>query len=55
MRLILLEVEAGTPVDLCSYGTDQVLFHKALIKDGGLAEGMVNYRLEVILDLTLQT
>ncbi len=43
IRLILMEVEGETPVDLSSYSTDQVNFHKALIREGGLAEGIVNY------------
>lgn len=38
IRLILLEVEGETSVDLSSYSGDQVNFHKALIKEGGLAE-----------------
>src|SRR5216684_4582898 len=43
IRLILMEVEGETPVDLSSYSPDQVKFHKALIREGGLAEGIVNY------------
>jgi Hypothetical protein (DUF2513) len=43
IRLILLQVEGETQVDLSSYSADQINFHKALIKEGGLAEGIVSY------------
>jgi hypothetical protein len=42
-RLILLEVEGEMPVDLSSYSDDELNFHKALIKEAGLAEGVVSY------------
>jgi hypothetical protein len=43
IRLILLDLEGESSVDLSSYSANQVNFHKALIKEGGLAEGIVSY------------
>ena len=43
IRLILLQVEGEKQVDLSPYNDDEINFHKALIKEGGLAEGIVNY------------
>ena len=43
IRLILLDVEGESAADLSSYSRDQLNFHKALIKEAGLADGIVNF------------
>ena len=42
IRKLLLEIE-GEKVDLSSYTEDQILYHKALLLEAGLAEGKPHY------------
>jgi hypothetical protein len=43
IRLILLELEGEETVDLSAYSTEQVYYHKALVKEAGFAEGLIHY------------
>lgn len=43
VRLLLIELEGEETVDLSSYTAEQVNYHKALVKEAGLAEGHVHY------------
>ncbi|HEX8174068.1 MAG TPA: DUF2513 domain-containing protein [Pyrinomonadaceae bacterium] len=43
IRLLLLELEGDESVNLSAYTGDQVNYHKALIKEAGLAEGIIHY------------
>ncbi len=43
IRLLLLERAGETAIDLSPYNQDQINYHKALLIDGGLAEGPVSY------------
>lgn len=43
VRLLLIELEGDEAVDLSSYTPEQVNYHKALVKEAGLAEGNVHY------------
>jgi hypothetical protein len=40
IRSLLLELE-GEPVDLSEYSDEQLIYHKAMLKDAGLAHGGV--------------
>lgn len=43
IRLLLLDQEGETSVDLSPYNKDQINYHKALLINGGLAEGPIHY------------
>lgn len=43
IRLLLLEREGETSIDLSPYDQDQINYHKALIIEAGLAEGPISY------------
>jgi Hypothetical protein (DUF2513) len=43
IRSLLLELEGEESIDLSSYTADQVNYHKALVKEAGFADGIINY------------
>ena len=43
LRSLLVELEGESPVDLSSYSQDQLNYHKALLKEAGLVEAIINY------------
>jgi len=43
IRILLLELEGVEIVDLSRYSSDQLNYHRALLREGGLAEGIINY------------
>jgi hypothetical protein len=43
IRLLLLDREGDTSVDLSPYSQEQINYHKALLIKAGLAEGPVHY------------
>lgn len=51
IRILLLEREGDTLVDLSPYNQDQINYHKALIIEAGLAEGPVHYPSSHVTDI----
>jgi hypothetical protein len=43
IRLILIDLEGDESIDLSTFSNEEIIYHKALIKEAGFADGMVHY------------